>query len=119
MSSQLNVTKDLENNQWVITAFVVPGGTLPADIFVYENSGTASLGTYYGVAGLNDLTRMQTWSGSAISKFGNKFVLYNQAKIYVDPASTPDSVIAVMVNSVKLLSTALLSTTSTQVINIP
>lgn len=119
MSSQLNVTQELQGNQWVITAFIVPGGSLPTNIFVYENSGTTSLGTYYGVAGVGDLTRMQTWSGLAIPVFGNKFVLYNQAKIYVDPASTPESVIAVMTNSVKLLSTALSSTTLTQVINIP
>jgi hypothetical protein len=119
MSSQLQATKELNGNQWRILAFVLPNGTLPLNIFVYENTGTTTLGTFFGTASVEDLTRMQTWTGLAIPRFGNKYVLYNQAKINVDPTSTPDSVIAVLVNSVKLLSIALVSTSLTQVINIP
>lgn len=119
MSSQLQVEKILQDYDWQITAYVLPGGSLPDSIFVYENTGTTTLGPYYGVAGVNDLARMQIWAGLAIPIFGNKFILYNQAKIYVDPTGNPDSVIAVLVNSVKFLSTAMASTSSTQVINIP
>lgn len=118
MASQLEITKTIQNNQWLVEAEVIPGGTLPANIFVYENSGTIELGTFFGVASVTDLGRMQVWSGVAIPTFGNKYILHSQAKIYVVDSS-PDSVINVLINSVKLLSTALQSASSTTIHNIP
>lgn len=120
MSSQLTVNKQLLNNVWVVTAEVVPGGTLPLNIFVYENTGTATLGNFYGTADVNDLTRMQIWSATPIPVFGNRFVLSDQAKINVDQGSDPDSVINALVTNVKSLSTNLQAiNTSTQTIPIP
>lgn len=120
MPSQLQVGKNFVVDHWEVTASVVPGGILPVAIFVYENTGTPSLGSFYGTANVNDLTRMQVWQGSAIPAFGNKFVLHNQAKIIVSQGTTPDSVIAALVANVTKLSSEMQSiNTSTQTINIP
>lgn len=120
MPSQLSVSKELIDNVWVITASVVDGGILPSNIFVYENTGSATLGSFYGTANVADLSRLQVWAGSAIPQFGNKFVLSDEAKIYVSQGATADSVIAALVANVKLLSTELQTVnTSTQIIDIP
>ena len=119
MSSQLQINKLLQDNSWVITAEVLPGGVLPQNIFVYENSGTTELGNFYGTASVEDLTRMQIWSGVAIPIFGNKFVLSDNVKIIVDPASDPDTVISMLVTTVSLLSKNLqIAASSTQIVNI-
>ncbi len=120
MPSQLTVTTELVNNQWEVTASVVTGGILPAAVFVHLNTGTTTLGEFYGTASMADLARMQTWEGVAVPLFGNKFVLNDQAKIIVDQNSTPTSVINALVANVSKLSTELQSiSTSTQTITIP
>ncbi len=107
MSSTLTVTKQLANDGWTIVAFVNPGGTLPQEIFVYENTGTTSLGSYYGVLNVLDLPRIQIFTGTPIPNFGNKFVRYGQATIHITDGSDPDAVIATLTTSVQNLSTAL------------
>jgi hypothetical protein len=121
MSSSLQITVQLaSDNTWEILAVVVPGGSLPVDIFVYENTGNTTLGDYQGVCTLSDYQRMQTFTGSSITKFGNKFVKYGQAKIKIDFDSNPDDVSAAIIQSVKALSLAFQNAPSTTtLISIP
>jgi hypothetical protein len=104
MSSQLQITTQLNNSTWVITATVLSGGTLPQNIFVYCNTGTTTLGNYIGVCNISELTRLQVWSGAALPVFGNKFVLSNQAKINISIQEELSSVTQNLINTATLLS---------------
>lgn len=106
MSSSLNVTKTLTTDGWVITGTITPGGTLPVEIFSYENTGTTTLGAYAGVITPLDLARLQIWVGSIIPIFANKYVRYGIATINITDGSNPDSVITAFKASVQRLSTA-------------
>lgn len=119
MSSTLNITKQLTNNGWVITATIDVGGTLPREIFVYENNGSDTLGPYQGVIAAVDLPRIQIWAGTPIAAFGNKFVRHNVGTIIITGTENPDTVIAGLKASVQSLSTQFQSIqTSTQVYTI-
>lgn len=104
MSSQLQITTQLVNDIWAITATVMPNGTLPTNIFIYENTGTTNLGDYIGVCNISELTRLQVWSGAALPIFGNKFVRYGQAKINISIQEDLNSVIQNLINTATLLS---------------
>lgn len=104
MSSQLQITTQLNNDLWTITATVIPGGTLPQGIFIYNNTGSDVLGPYIGVCNISELTRLQLWSGSVLPVFGNKFVRYSQAKINISIQEDLDSVIQNLINTATLLS---------------
>jgi hypothetical protein len=119
MSSTLNVTKQLTNDNWVITAYLNAGGTLPREIFVYENLGTTQLGEYNGVISVIDLPRIQIWTGDIIPAFGNKFVRHLTATIHIGKDEDPDLVISNLRTSVQVLSTNFQAIqTSTQVYTI-
>ncbi len=121
MSNSLSITTKLTtDNKVEITASVVPGGTLPLDIFAYENTGTIHLGNYIGVCDVEEYRRLATFSGDIIRNFGNKFVKYTQAKIILDITDDPNLVIRHITNTATFLSIALSSSVSkTQIINIP
>lgn len=107
MSSVLTTTKTFVNDHWEVTAVVTPGGTLPQEIFVYENSGGTSLGNFFGTCSLAELHALRVFSGTAIPVFANKFVRYGQAKIVVHLESDIPGVILALVDNVKTLSLAL------------
>lgn len=121
MTSSLSITKRLTaDNQWEIIASVEAGGSLPQDIFIYENTGENSLGSYFGVCNLSEYQRLSLFEGTPIPKFGNRFVRSSSAKIKLDIKDDPELVINHIVNSVKSLSLAISNTTSiTQIISIP
>lgn len=104
MSSTLNVTKQLTNDGWVITATIDPGGTLPREIFVYENNGSNQLGPYQGVVAAIDIPRFQIWTGTVIAAFGNKYVRHSIGTVVVKGSDDPDAVIAGIKSSVESLS---------------
>lgn len=106
-TSTLNITKQLSNTQWVITATISSGGFLPLEIFVFENLGTNHLGTYQGIVAAVDLPRIQIFTGTPIPAFGNKFIRYGVGTLYVGQGADPDKVIAVLKDSVQVLSTTL------------
>jgi hypothetical protein len=119
-TSQLQITTTLDGDQYTITAQILPGGSLPQDIFLFSNTGTSELGDYWGVANTDELTRFQVWNGVAIPKFGNSFVRYSSAKITLNVQEDAASVIQTITNGVTNLSAALkLAASSTQVIIIP
>jgi hypothetical protein len=121
MASQLRVVKSLGPDfKWVITAEILPGGSLPVDIFIHLNNGDNTLGEYQGVCSLEEYQRMQTFTGAVIPKFGNKYLKSDNAKIIVNNETDADQAIVDITNSVKSLDSSINSTPSkTLVINIP
>jgi hypothetical protein len=118
-TSQLQIVTQLEGDQYTITASILPGGFLPQNIFLYENTGTTVLGAYYGVCDTLELTRFQVFSGTAIPKFGNAFVRWNQAVLTVPVQTQAAGIIANITNSVQALSSAMkLAASSTTVTTI-
>lgn len=119
-TSQLQITTSLDGDKYTITATVLPGGYLPQNIFLYQNTGTNQLGDYYGVANTDELTRFQVWNSTPIPKFGNAFIRYSQAKIVLNVQDDVASVISNIKLGAQNLSAALkLAASSTQVILIP
>jgi hypothetical protein len=121
MSSSLSITKRLNaEHQWEIIASIVSGGTLPLDIFMYENTGDNTLGDYIGVCSLSEYQRLKTFEGGTIDKFANRFVKYAQAKIKLDVSDDTDKVVSNLTKTVKALSLEMVnSSPTTQIINIP
>lgn len=121
MSSSLQFIKHmLPDFTWELEINVLPGGTLPLDIFIFKNSGTTTLGEYQGVCSMEEYQRFQTFVGVVIPKFGNNFVKAGQAKIKLASETDTNSAITIITSSVKALSLALSSSTqTTTVINIP
>jgi hypothetical protein len=118
-TSQLQVTTQLEGDKITVTALILPNGFLPQNIFLYKNTGTNALGDYYGVANVEEMTRFQIFTGTAIPKFGNAFVRFNQAKITLSVNDDSASVIAAITQGVTNLSAAMkLAASTTKVITI-
>lgn len=108
MSSLLNITTQLStDNLWEVTATISPEGTLPPDIFIYENFGGTTLGKYAGVCSVDQYQRFQTFSGASIPVFGNRYVKYNQAVSIVLNQNLVNQVIACITQDVLALSVAL------------
>jgi hypothetical protein len=120
MSSSLIVTKELVGDHWLVTAELSQDSTLPIDIFAYTNTGTSSLGEFFGTCWLKDLTNLSIFDGTPLPTFGNKYVRYRQAKIKVLLEDDVDSVINALVHNVEQLSLAYASkTNTTEVFPIP
>ena len=118
-TSQLQITTTLDGDQQTITATVLPGGYLPENIFLYQNTGTTNLGDYYGVANTDELKRFQIFNDVAIPKFGNAFVRSSQAKITLNAGDNAASVISNITLGAQNLSNALkLAASTTTVITI-
>ena len=118
-TSQLQVTTQLEGDKITVTALILPNGFLPQNIFLYKNTGTNALVDYYGVANVEEMTRFQIFTGTAIPKFGNAFVMFNQAKITLSVNDDSASVIAAITQGVTNLSAAMkLAASTTKVITI-
>lgn len=107
MSSTLNLTTALVGDHWLISGGLVAGGTLPLEIFIYENTGTGILGDFYGTCNVQELGRLQIFQpGTPIPVFGNKYVRFGQVKIEVPLDDDPAAVVSALVNNVKSLSAA-------------
>lgn len=106
MTTQVNTNIKLVDDHWEVTAEVVPGGTLPLEVFTYENTGTAELGTYYGTCSVEELGFFQIYTGVTIPLFGNRFVRYGQAKIVVSLSDDPKAVVSTIIKNLTRLSLA-------------
>lgn len=104
MSSTLSVTLSITSDgQWRVRG-TIASGTLPTNIFIYENTGETTLGEYVGVADLSEFQRLKTWTGTAIPLFGNRFVLHTEADKKVATQEEALSVKNNMIKTVKMLS---------------
>lgn len=77
----LSVVKRTGETGLEVTYTVTSSGGYPSKVFIHENLGTDVLGDYQGVCNVADMARYSEWSGTAVPKFGNRFVRFNQAKI--------------------------------------
>jgi hypothetical protein len=120
MASSLSVTTQITNEGKIELTAEVTGGTLPKDVFIYENTGVSDLGGYIGVCNLEEYQRLQAFAGTPIPMFGNKFVKYHQAKILLDLDDDITGVIRNITNTLTFLSFSMSNpSSSTQIINIP
>jgi hypothetical protein len=121
MTSSLTITKQLSSsNTWEVKASVSKGGTLPLDIFIYENSGKNYLGKYVGVCSIEQYQRFQTFDKSVIPIFGNRYVKFVEANALTSTEKLAAQIIESLVHDVKLLSNTLSEiTTTTTTISIP
>lgn len=119
MTSSLRIDTQLTDTGYSITAYIAPGGILPPDVFTYANTGTSTLGEYFGVVSILDMPRLQVWTGVAIPIFGNGFVRYSQANIQVPSTEDVNVVITRLISSIQNLSTAFKAVqTTTRIVQI-
>lgn len=107
MTSSLNCTTEVKGDHYLITASVQPGGALPQEIFLFENTGANTLGTFQGTCSAEELSRLQVFKGTPIPTFGNRFVRASPAKIKVSLEDDPVAVTTALLKNVILLSTVL------------
>lgn len=121
MTTSLSVTTQLTADKKLeIVCSVVAGGTLPQNIFIYENTGTNVLGSYIGICNLSEYQRLQTFSGTLIPKFGNKYIKYHEGRVVLETTDDPDRVVYNFTNTATFLSFEMNnSPSSTQIISIP
>lgn len=93
MTTQVQITKFISSGNWIINAVVLSPADIPLDVFLYENTGTTELGGYFGVANMQDYTRIQSWAGDVIPVFGNKYVKHSVANIILPVELNANSVI--------------------------
>ena len=105
MASNLNITTQLNSEfQMTVTALITPGGTIPTDIFIYENTGGTTLGQYIGVCNLDEYRRLNVFTGTATPIFGNKFVRWTSANVVIPLDADPGLTVATITSGVQALS---------------
>jgi len=112
MSNTLTINTSIIDDHWEITG-TMSAGTLPAEIFIYSNTGSNTLGDFVGVCSLSELSRLQIFTGTTIPIFGNKFVRTNTISIVTPLSSDTTIIVSTIVSSVNLLSTAYKAKTNT------
>lgn len=105
MSNTLTINTALVNDHWEITG-TMSSGTLPAEIFVHQNTATSTLGEYTGVCSLDELSRLQIFTGTPIPTFGNRFIRVSTFRIIIPISTNTTTIITTIVDSVNLFSTA-------------
>ncbi len=114
MSSTLNIQTTVSGDHYLVTGGLVAGGTLPQAIFIYTNTGDATLGEFFGTCSVAELGRLQPFSvGTAIPTFGNKYIRHDQIKIKVPLSENPAAVVSALVKNVTALSLAYAAQLST------
>jgi hypothetical protein len=121
MASTLDIVTNVVGDHYLITGSLRVGGSLPREIFIYENTGGITLGDFYGTCNVQELGRLQIFTpGTAIPLFGNRYVRNAEVKIKVALTDDPVAVVSALVNNVKSLSTAYSQqVTTTSSFNIP
>lgn len=103
MATTLTITTSLVVDHWEISGSIT-SDLLPAEVFKYTNTGMDSLGTYVGIASLDEISRMQVFTGTAIPIFANKFVRYASLNVSV-PINTPTTpIVSIIQDSIAMLS---------------
>jgi len=118
MTASVSISKTVVNGAWLVVATVQPGADIPSDIFGYENNA-GGLGDYVGVCTLEDYLRLQTYTGTPISVFGNKFIKYHEARHVVPLDSSVQATIDKMTADLKAFRLAFLAgSSSTQIVTL-
>jgi hypothetical protein len=107
------------SDHYLVTATVGEGPTLPKDVFIFTNTGTTDIGEYYGVCSVEELSRLNVYSGVVVPVFGNKYLRYREVKIVVPLQDDPATVVLLLTKNLQTLSNALKTKLNTsQVVNI-
>lgn len=103
MSSQFRVTKRLTSEGWTVSGEVLPGGTMPREVFVFENTGTMALGEYHSVVHALDMQKVPMLT-VAIPVAKAKYVRTSSFSVRVPQEVNPDTFIETTVASLKKFS---------------
>lgn len=106
MTTQIQITKKVENGSFYVEATVLPNGELPQAVFLFENIGKPELGPFYAVGTLPDLLKFQEFKGEMIPVFGNRFLRGSTAKIILKHESEANEFIQRLLASLQSLKTA-------------
>lgn len=101
MTNSVSITKRLTGEGWSITGALTPVSQVPKEIFVYENTGDATLGTYHSVVTVADLPRIPIYSGSAVPLARSRYVRASTIKILISDGRDVDVVISELKASLK------------------
>ncbi len=90
-------------NGYEVTSSVVENTSIPVEIYLYENLGTATLGDYVGIVSASDLHLRSIWTGVAMPAFGNRFVRTANLTLLVENKETADAIAANILKGAKKL----------------
>ena len=76
MAASISVTTKHLDDKILVEAQLGANPDIPAAIFLYENTGTDTLGDYFGVCALTDFKKFREFTGEPIPVFANKYVRY-------------------------------------------
>ena len=93
MVNTVTITKRLTNTGWAVTGRIDTGATIPTDIFVYTNTGTAELGEFHSTVMVQDLSRIPVWAGVAVPT-SYQWVRTSTIKILLDTMHNVDDEIS-------------------------
>lgn len=100
--STLKIITKVENNKWVVEFSLLPGGDFPADIFLWENTGTG-LGEYQTICTLTEYSRYKTYDPDVtVPVFGNRFLKHTSGVITADITVDPQDIRAKITSDVKV-----------------
>jgi len=122
---KLQLTTQVSNNRLQVVGSLLDYTPLPTpNVFIYQNTGTTTLGLYMGVANIQEMTAYQVWTGTAIPIFANSYVLSNTAVVNI-VSMTPmqqqqaaQQVAQIIQQELEALVLAYTTPTQTSVINI-
>lgn len=103
MADKLDVSITQTPSFYEVRAVLSEREKLPEKIFMYENSGTSTLGDYVAVCTPGDLSSRQEWTGSPIPTFGNRYVRAREAYVRTPDSDTAAEVAANILASVRRL----------------
>jgi len=120
----IEVSLDSNKNKVLLLSLLQVEGVypnLPGEIFIYENTGTTTLGEYIGICNLDELSRLQVYNSStAIPKFANKYLRHNTAKILLSLTEDHTPYVTRATTSINSLGTEMkLKTTASSIVYIP
>jgi hypothetical protein len=97
MATTVNITEAIQDGKWHVTTSISVGSDIPRDIYMYENTGTG-LGSYMGVCTIAEYKKLQSFTGTAIPTFGNKYIRsdtgVNVVPLTTDPKTISDKMVS-------------------------
>lgn len=101
MANYAILTKRLTNTGWVITGKMTETSTVPKEVFVYENTGTTTLGKYHSVVTIPDMPRIRIWTGEAVPLSMGNYVRSPNLVLEVPAGVDVDVALSELVASLK------------------
>lgn len=101
--TNIRINTQVIDDQVYMKAFVELPAEIPEGIWMYENTGTDQLGDWVGVCTLDELTSTQLFTGTPIPPFGNKYVRFRYAELFLPYNVDASQVVSKIISSVSLL----------------